>query len=253
MSIDAAPRPCCLPLPLLAGCERGRAAMTAAPRPRATSPPPTARSRRSSRPRWSTEEARDRVNEADDGHGLGRDQARHDRRRYRRGRGLLYGPPRAARRRARAACWPRISCPDDARRARPSASQRERLDNVSVKLGAPDDPQLPDGQLRPRVHGPHVSRDRRALCLPVAPAPGAAQRRAGDRRRRRPADRTAWHAPACSSASSRRSATSSCPTTTNSMRAAISRASCQAASAPIPTRSRCARIREDDGEKRNGS
>ena len=56
------------------------------------------------------------------GDGQGRDQARHDRRRYRRGRGLLHGPPRRARRQGRAACWPRISCPRCATRW-PSASR----------------------------------------------------------------------------------------------------------------------------------
>ena len=35
--------------------------------------------------------------------------------------------------------------------------QRERLDNVAVKLGTPDNPMLPRSVVRPRVHGPHVS------------------------------------------------------------------------------------------------
>src|SRR3546814_18285942 len=43
------------------------------------------------------------------------------------------------------------------------------------------------------LHGPYVSRDRRALRLPVAVAPRIAQGRAGDRRRRPPPDRPAWH------------------------------------------------------------
>ena len=35
--------------------------------------------------------------------------------------------------------------------------QRERLDNVAIKLGLPNDPQLPPGLVRPHLHDPHVS------------------------------------------------------------------------------------------------
>ena len=84
--------------------------------------------------------------------------------------------------------------------------QRERLDNVAVKLGTADNPMLPAGFIRPLVPGAHVSRGAVALRLPVAPA------------RRREA-RTAWSfvvesnrpvrqhgmPPACSNASLQRS------------------------------------------------
>ena len=35
--------------------------------------------------------------------------------------------------------------------------QRERLDNVAVRLGLPDDPMLPAALVRPHLPGPHVS------------------------------------------------------------------------------------------------
>ena len=42
----------------------------------------------------------------------------------------------------RAGCWPRTSC-RDVRDALSERVQRERLDNVAVKLGTPDNPMLP--------------------------------------------------------------------------------------------------------------
>ena len=48
--------------------------------------------------------------------------------------------------------------------------QRERLDNVAVKLGTADNPMLPASIVRPRVPGAHVSRGAVALRVPVAPA-----------------------------------------------------------------------------------
>ena len=35
--------------------------------------------------------------------------------------------------------------------------QRENLDNVAVRLGLPDDPKLPGQIVRPHLPGPHVS------------------------------------------------------------------------------------------------
>ena len=58
-----------------------------------------------------------------------------------------------------------------ARRAR-AARQCQRAGSAS-----PTDPKLPDGELRPRADGPHVSRDRAALRIPVADAPVAEARR----------------------------------------------------------------------------
>ena len=72
----------------------------------------------------------------------------------------------AAGRAARAGCSPRISCPETIR-ALAQRIQRERLDNVAIRLGQPNDPQLPAGLVRPRLHDPHVSRDRAALRVPV--------------------------------------------------------------------------------------
>ncbi len=71
---------------------------------------------------------------------------------------------------------------------------RERLDNHFAQTRRGRRPAPSRGEFRPRLHGSHVSRDRRALRLPVAAAPGAAQGRAMRRRRRRPADRAARHA-----------------------------------------------------------
>jgi SAM-dependent methyltransferase len=91
--------------------------------------------------RWSTEEARDRLNEAERGDGQGRHQGRHDRRRYRRGRRLLHDPPRRPRRQGRARA--RRGYRAEVRDALAERVARERLDNVSVRLGLPANPRCP--------------------------------------------------------------------------------------------------------------
>ena len=117
----------------------------------------------------------------------------------------------------RAACSPRTSCPATIR-ALGQRIQRERLDNVAIKLGQPNDPQLPAGSFDRvfMIHMYHeIARPSEFLWNLRA---GAEERRPGHRRRRRPADRPPRHAAApAASASSTRSATSSpassgCPT-----------------------------------------
>ncbi len=93
---------------------------------------------------FSTEDARDRLGEAEEVMELAGVEARHVGRRRRRGRGLLYRPAGAGRRAARAGCSPRTSCPN-VRDQLSDRVQRERLDNVAVKLGTADNPMLPAG------------------------------------------------------------------------------------------------------------
>ena len=82
--------------------------------------------------------------------------ARHvGRRRRRRARAII---PSAWR--ARSGATGRVLAEDidaEARDALSDRVQRERLDNVAVKLGAPDNPMLPDAIVRPHLPGPHVS------------------------------------------------------------------------------------------------
>ena len=111
---------------------------------------PTGRSRRSSRRAISTEDARDRTGEAQTVMELADVRAGHDGRRYRRRREAII---RCGWRRwsgPRAACWPRTSSPQTFATRSASRVQRERLDNVAVKLGTPDDPLLPARLVRPR-------------------------------------------------------------------------------------------------------
>ena len=58
-------------------------------------------------------------------------------------------------RRRAAGCWPKISSRKRAI-ALGQRVQRERLDNVAVRLGKPDDPMLPAHSVRPHLPGPHV-------------------------------------------------------------------------------------------------
>ena len=147
---------------------------------------------------------------------------------------------------ARAACSPRTSCPRRSATRSPSGSQRERLDNVAVKLGQPNDPQLPDALVRPDLHDPHVSRDRAAERVPLAPARRRSSATAGSSSST-PTGRPTGTARrrGCWSASSTRSATSSpgssgCPTANP-----ISPSSSRAARGPSRRTSRSARRRRD--------
>ena len=84
--------------------------------------------------------------------------------------------------------------------------QRERLDNVAVRLGKPDDPMLPAPVVRPRLPGPHVSRDAAPYAFLWHLREALKPDGAGHRRRCRPAREAARHAAArCSTASSPRS------------------------------------------------
>ena len=73
---------------------------------------------------FSTEDARDRLGEAEAVMELRRGQAGHVGRRHRRGRGLLHRAPVADRRRRAGACWPRTSFPRPATGWRSASSAR---------------------------------------------------------------------------------------------------------------------------------
>jgi predicted methyltransferase len=64
--------------------------------------------------------------------------------------------------------------------------QRERLDNVAVKLGAPADPMLPPTSFD-RIFLVHMYHEVTALRIPVEPSAGPEAGRAGRRRRFRSA------------------------------------------------------------------
>ena len=139
---------------------------------------------------FSTEDARDRLGEAEEVMQLAGVKPGMSVADVGAGEGY-YTVRLAPRRRARrAGCWPRTSCPTSAI-ALSDRVQREKLDNVAVKLGTPDNPMLPGAVVRPRVPGPHVSRGAVALRLPVAPARRGEARRAGRRRRFQPAGQAA--------------------------------------------------------------
>ncbi len=112
-------------------------------------------------PRWSNEQSRDRVNEAGDvmtlaGIKPGMTVADI-------GAGEGYYTIRLA---ARVGKNGRVLAEDIVQTVHDALAHRvarDGLDNVSVRLGLPADPRLPRAQLRPRVHDPHVSRDRIAL------------------------------------------------------------------------------------------
>ena len=124
-----------------------------------------------------------------------RGQAGHVGRRHRRRRRLLYGPAVAAGRAARAGCSPRTSSPRRSRRARPARPARAA--RQCRGQARPAQRSAASRRLvRPHLHDPHVSRDRAALRVPVESARRAEERRPGDRRRRRPADRPPRHAAA---------------------------------------------------------
>ena len=72
--------------------------------------------------------------------------------------------------------------------------QRQRLDNVAVRLGTPDDPMLPRAYVRPHLPRPHVPRGRLALRLPVALARRAEARRPRRRGRCQPPGKPPRHA-----------------------------------------------------------
>ena len=97
-----------------------------------------------------------------DGDGPCESQARDDRCRYRRGRGLLHRAPRRAGRCERAACSRRTST---RRRSSGSAAGSSASGSTMSRSSSAreDDPRAARKQLRPHLHGPHVSRGDRAL------------------------------------------------------------------------------------------
>ncbi len=141
------------------------------------SPAPSAMSRRS-----SATPSRPRMRATGWGGGTSdaacRREARNVRRGRRRRRGLLHRAPRAGRR-----SKGRVLAEDimpEVRDALSERVQRERLDNVAVKLGTPDDPMLPRAVVRPDLPRAHVSRSAVALRVPVAHARGLEAGRRSD-------------------------------------------------------------------------
>ena len=136
---------------------------------------------------FSTEDARDRVGEAEEVMRLRRGQAGDVGRRHRRGRRLLHRPPVADGRTARAGAGGGHR-PRDPRPAGPAGPARKSRQCRGAGSACPTTP-LPAASFD-RIFLVHMYHEVTvALCLPVAPARRAEARWRGDRGRCRPAAR----------------------------------------------------------------